>query len=207
MKDPVCGMTVKEPPALWAEWKGARYGFCNPRCKEKFLVDPVKYLQPDIAPPPALPAASYICPMHPEVVQEGPGDCPKCGMALEPVLLSAGDAPDSELRNMTRRFWVSLLLTLPVFLLAMTEMFIPGLKAASWVPWAQLLPATPVVLWGGWPFFARGWTSILKRSPNMFTLIALGTGAAYGDSVAATFFPGIFPAAFRDQSGRVGRLF
>ncbi len=206
MKDPVCGMTVKDPPVHFIERDGVKTVFCSARCKEKFKADPAKYSQVAVPFPPAA-AGSYTCPMHPEILQAGPGPCPKCGMALEPVLSSGTDDPDPELRDMSRRFWVSSALTIPVFLLAMAAMALPGLKAAAWVPWAQFILATPVVLWSGRPFFARGGASILHRSPNMFTLISLGTGTAYLYSVAAAFFPGIFPAAFHDASGKVAVYF
>ena len=157
----------------------------------------------------ALPAPTrveYTCPMHPQIVRPGPGFCPICGMALEPRTVTAGDE-NPELRAMTRRFWISLVLTVPLFAIAMADMF-PGSPVARvlplrWVSWIELLLATPVVLWGGWPFFQRGWASIVNRSTNMFTLIAMGVGAAYGYSLVATIFPGIFPATFRDMNGIV----
>ncbi len=165
------------------------------------------------APSPAGPSldAEYTCPMHPEVVQIGPGSCPKCGMALEPRIVTVDVAEDPELRDMQRRFWVSLGLTLPVFLVAMAEM-LPGLSLLHRIPtnalvWGQLVLATPVVLWGGWPFFVRGWTSIVRRHLNMFTLISLGTAAAYGYSVVATVAPGVFPPSLVEGHGRVGVYF
>ncbi|MEN8160565.1 MAG: heavy metal translocating P-type ATPase [Myxococcota bacterium] len=177
------------------------YHFCNPRCLERFRVDPDAFLGE--APPPAPTAAGgrYTCPMHPEIVQDGPGDCPLCGMALEPLEISAEEEESAELVDMRRRFRVSALLTLPVFVVAMSEMWRP-LHGAFWV-WGQLLLATPVVLWGGRPFFERGWASLVSRRLNMFTLIALGTGAAYGYSVVAAFAPGLFPDSQRGHGGVV----
>jgi P-type Cu+ transporter len=148
----------------------------------------------------------YTCPMHPEIVRDQPGACPICGMALEPRTVSATEEDNPELRDMTRRFWVSVALTIPLFAISMADM-IPGMHVqrvlrGAWLPWIQLLLATPVVLWGGWPFFQRGWASIVNRSTNMFTLIAMGTGVAYLYSLIATLAPGIFPASFREMSDR-----
>ncbi len=147
----------------------------------------------------------YTCPMHPEIVRAGPGACPICGMALEPRTVTAAEEENPELRDMSRRFWMSLALTAPLLLAAMADM-LPGMPVqralpAGWLPWIELVLATPVVLWGGWPFFQRGWTSIVNRSTNMFTLIAMGTGVAYGYSLLATVVPGIFPLSFRDMAG------
>jgi Cu+-exporting ATPase len=160
----------------------------------------------------AVPAAprtklEYTCPMHPEIVRDEPGNCPLCGMALEPRTVTLEEEANPELREMTRRFWWCLALTLPVFLLAMSEMFAGHAWPAATVNWLQFLLATPVVLWGGWPFFARGWASLTRRSPNMFTLIAIGTGAAYLFSVAALLAPQIFPASFRGHGGGVAVYF
>ena len=158
---------------------------------------------------PAMPAArtrvEYTCPMHPEIVRPGPGSCPICGMALEPRTVTAQEEENPELRDMTRRFWLSLLLTAPLLGIAMADM-LPGMPVqhalpSGWLPWIELLLATPVVLWGGWPFFQRGWTSIVNHSTNMFTLIAMGTGVAYSYSLVASIFPNIFPASFRGMSG------
>jgi Cu+-exporting ATPase len=203
-KDPVCGMDVVPGDAAGgsAEHQGSTYWFCNPRCREKFVAAPTRYVSP---PPAVAPAAAderiYTCPMHPEVRQKGPGSCPKCGMALEPEAPTADDeGPNAELVDMTRRFWVSLGLTLPVLLLAMGEMLAPALLAplGAWgILWAQLAASTPVVLWGGWPFFVRGWESIVNKSPNMFTLIALGTATAFGFSLYAMLFPDTLPHAVR----------
>ena len=202
--DPVCGMDVTPGDAAGgsAEHAGTTYWFCNPSCRERFIADPARYLKP----PAASPSMSsndpriYTCPMHPEVRQVGPGSCPKCGMALEPLEVTADEGPNHELVDMTRRFWVSLALTVPVLALAMGEMLAPTLVAAlgpaAWL-WSQLVLSTPVVLWGGWPFFVRGWQSLVTRNLNMFTLIALGTGAAFAYSVFAVLFPDALPHAMR----------
>ncbi|PHR62821.1 MAG: copper-translocating P-type ATPase [Robiginitomaculum sp.] len=156
-------------------------------------------------------AAIYTCPMHPEIEQVGPGTCPKCGMALEPKGIPVADAgPDPELVDFSRRFWIGLFFTLPVLVLAMGPLV--GLSLENWIParpsrWLEFVLATPVVLWSGWPFFVRGWQSVLNRSPNMFTLIAMGTGAAFVYSVIATVFPGVFPEAFRGEGGEVAVYF
>ena len=154
---------------------------------------------------------TYVCPMHPEIVRSEPGTCPICGMALEPRTVSLEEEANPELVDMTRRFWISVILTAPLLLLAMSEM-LPGQPvqhafSARLLTWVQLLFATPVVLWGGWPFFVRAWASIVNRSLNMFTLIAIGTGTAYGFSVLATLFPDIFPASFRTHTGHVAVYF
>ena len=216
--DPVCGMKVSpETAAGEYAYKGGRYYFCSKGCFEKLKADPEKFLakaknvagQKSETPNPKS-AIEYTCPMHPEIVQIGPGTCPICGMALEPKEVTLDDKPDPEFIDMKRRFWISAVLTLPVFVLAMAEM-LPGFQAV--VPpqvsiWVQFLLATPVVLWGGWPFFERAWASIKNVSPNMFTLIAIGTGAAYLLSLAALFLPSLFPAAMRDaHSGLVSAYF
>src|SRR5687768_2361935 len=212
--DPVCGMDVVPGDAAGgsAEHAGTTYWFCSPGCHEKFTADPARYLTP--AAPPATGATSddpiYTCPMHPEVRQRGPGSCPKCGMALEPEAPTADEGPNAELVDMTRRFWGSLVLTIPLLLLAMGEMVAPALVERLSVParlWGQLALAAPVVLWGGWPFFVRGWQSIVTRNLNMFTLIAMGTGVAYAYSVVATLAPGVFPDAFRGHDGAVAVYF
>ncbi len=208
-KDPVCAMDVVPGQAAggYAEHGGTTYWFCNPRCREKFVADPTRYVSPAaVAPPAKLPSTPgtdtriYTCPMHPEVRRVGPGSCPKCGMALEPVEAAADEGPSPELVDMTRRFWVSLAFTLPVFALATVEMATPAL-AARWSStarlWTQLVLSAPVVLWGGWPFFERGWQSIVTRSLNMFTLIGLGTGAAFAYSVFAVLFPDALPHGMR----------
>ncbi|MCC7498797.1 MAG: heavy metal translocating P-type ATPase [Bryobacterales bacterium] len=239
--DPVCGMTIAPADAAGTlEHEGRLYYFCHESCLEKFKADPARYLHP--GPAPVIDAGSrhaeYTCPMDPEVRQLGPGTCPKCGMALEPVTVALpqtrtqytcpmhpeivrdepGNCPicgmaleprsivveedNPELRGMTRRFWVSVGLTLPILALMVSEM-LPGkplqmLLSPAALTWGQFLLAAPVVLWGGWPFFVRGWQSVINRHLNMFTLIALGTGAAFFYSVLATLMPGLFPESFRD---------
>ena len=165
-------------------------------------------LEPEI--PLAATRTEYTCPMHPEIVRTNPGSCPICGMALEPRTVTATEEENPELRDMTRRFWISLALTVPLLAIAMADM-LPGMPVehavpVGWLPWIELFLATPVVLWAGWPFFQRGWTSIVNRSSNMFTLIAIGTGVAYLFSLIATVFPGIFPASFGgvDEGGMNG---
>ena len=207
--DPVCGMTVARASARHvAKHAGQRFYFCSARCQDKLEGDPAAYLKGRPAPEPMPEGTLYTCPMCPEVVQEGPGDCPSCGMALEPMGVPAGDqGPNPELVDFTRRFWIGAALTVPVLALAMGPMI--GLPLREWIGatiagWAELVLATPVVLWSGWPFFVRGVKSVVNRSLNMFTLIAMGVGAAYAFSLAATIAPGIFPAGFRDAGGHVG---
>ena len=261
MIDPVCGMTVDPASAAAShEHVGKTYYFCCEHCLEKFRADPAKFLKPTLTqrrplapspaatPPQAAQRGSYICPMDPEVREPGPGPCPKCGMALEPLVtgapptrteytcpmhseivqaepgscplcgmaleprsVSLEEAENPELVDMTRRFWISTAFALPVLLLAMGEM-IPGQPLEQMISralggWLQFILATPVVLWGGWPFFQRGWASVVNRSPNMFTLIAMGTGTAYIYSVLATLAPGIFPDSFRGEGGEVAVYF
>jgi len=211
VKDPVCGMSVDpEKTPHHHDHAGRRYHFCGARCREKFAADPDRYLQPAGVPaapaPHAAPGTIYTCPMHPEIRQEGPGACPICGMALEP-LLAAEAGPNPELADMQRRFWVGLALAIPLIVLEMGQ-HIPGLELHHLLPaattiWVELALATPVVLWAGAPFFVRGWQSVRNRSLNMFTLIALGVGVAYGFSLVATLLPGIFPAGFRGEDGIV----
>ncbi len=259
--DPVCGMTVDEKSAANTHvHEGAKYYFCCTRCRGKFAADPAAYLnkpKPATAPKPVAPdgggasapppAATYTCPMHPEVRQPGPGSCPKCGMALEPetaavaptrteyvcpmhpevVRNEPGDCPkcgmaleprvaaaeedNAELNDMTRRFWVSTVLALPVFVMAMGAEFAPELAghfvSGRVLQWVEFALATPVVLWGGWPFFVRGAQSLVNRHLNMFTLIALGVGIAWIYSVVATFAPDIFPPALRMKDGAVAVYF
>jgi len=152
--------------------------------------------------PRPLTKTEYTCPMHPQIVRSEPGSCPICGMALEPRTVSLAEEENPELRDMTRRFWASVVLTVPLLAIAMAGMYVEHAVSAGWVPWIQLLLATPVVLWGGLPFFQRCWTSIVNRSTNMFTLIAMGTGVAYGYSLVATLAPGVFPESFREMSGK-----
>jgi P-type Cu+ transporter len=246
--DPVCGMQVNPATAAGKyEYQGQTYYFCSPHCLQKFSADPEAVLNPRPQPaaqtdaeytcpmdpevrqrgPGACPKCGmalepvnpvlaqtkteYVCPMHPQIVRDAPGACPICGMALEPRVVTLEEAENPELKDMKRRFWVSLALTLPVFVLAMAEM-LPGQPVHhalghARVTLIQFALATPVVLWGGWPFFERGWASIINRSPNMFTLIAIGTGAAYLYSVIATLFPDIFPPSFRGHGGEVAVYF
>jgi P-type Cu+ transporter len=248
--DPVCGMSVDPEHAAGTHvYEGKTYYFCSRSCLDRFAAAPEQYIgaqsagaSPPHAPAPAAStAAEYTCPMHPEVRQTGPGSCPTCGMALEPVTLSVptttveytcpmhpeivrrepGFCPicgmaleprtvtveedNLELKDMARRFWVSLALSAPLLVLAMAEMVVGApvshLVSGRLLTWAQLVLATPVVLWGGWPFFVRGWASLVHRSLNMFTLIAIGVGTAYGYSVVATLVPDIFPHAFRGHGG------
>jgi len=212
-KDPVCGMSVDSQTARHrAEAGGATYFFCSSKCREKFVAEPARYLKPQSsAPPPKpLPAGTiYTCPMHPQIRQVGPGNCPICGMALEPVTVTGDEGPSAELTDMTRRFWIGLVLTVPVIALEMgghltnPHVWLPA-ETANWI---QLVLATPVVLWAGWPFFERAWTSLVSRNLNMFTLIAMGTGVAWGYSVIATVAPGLFPPAFRGADGAVAIYF
>jgi len=271
LKDPVCGMKVTADSPHHATHQGRTYYFCSAGCQSKFVADPDKFVasdghdhpghdphaghshhhtSPQQAPadeskhagytcpmhpeikqdrsgdcprcgmalePETFAAQStrteYTCPMHPEVVQDGPGNCPKCGMALEPRTVAVEEDDNPELRVMTRRFWVSTALSIPLLLIAMGGM-IPGLDiwlhelaGSRALTILELLLATPVVLWGGWPFFVRGYQSIVNRSPNMFTLIGLGVAVAYSYSLAAALLPGIFPAEFRDAAGQVGVYF
>ena len=212
VKDPVCGMSVDPHTAAHhMEHGGRTYYFCALRCKEKFQADPQRYLQPQPAsPPPATAGAIYTCPMHPEVQQLGPGHCPKCGMALEPMMPSLDEDDGHELRAMSRRFWSLLVLTLPVFAIAMGPHLFGWHWPSPWdavAAWSEAVLATIVVLWGGAPFFARGWHSLKPWSPNMYTLIALGTGVAWIYSAVAFLAPGLFPEGFRDMHGRVAVYF
>jgi len=210
-KDPVCGMDVDPHTAKFrADHGGRTYYFCAAGCRTKFIADPERYLGQDgAAPAPVDPGAVYTCPMHPEVRQIGPGSCPICGMALEPLDVTAEQGPNPELIDMTRRFWIGLALALPVFVLEM------GGHVFGWhhaIPptlsnWVQLVLATPVVLWAGWPFFERAWQSVKTRNLNMFTLVAMGTGVAWTYSVIATLAPQIFPDAFRQADGAVAVYF
>ena len=225
--DPVCKMFVT-PESAAASFKhnGQTYYFCAQSCKDRFAADPDAFVsesgsdpttdsQSEIQNPES--KIEYTCPMHPEIVQLGPGSCPICGMALEPKEITLNDTADPEYVDMKRRFWVSAALTLPVFLLAMVEMFVdlnalfptwPHGRASTLSMWIQFVLATPVVLWGGWPFFQRAWMSIKNLSPNMFTLIAMGTSAAYLLSLAALFVPWIFPESMKDpHTGHVPGYF
>jgi P-type Cu+ transporter len=217
--DPVCGMTVDpEHAAGSVEYHGKTYYFCSTHCVHRFREDPEAFLnkpavqpigitrQPK-APVAAKPDQKYTCPMHPEIIRDGPGSCPICGMALEPLTVSLEVEENHELKDMTRRFWIAVALSIPVFALGMSDL-IPGQPLQQLVPmstlqWVQLILASPVVLWAGWPFFVRAWQSIVNRSLNMFTLIGLGVGVGYLFSVIAVVMPGVFPASFRDEHGNV----
>ncbi len=202
--DPVCGMQV-DPHATQhhATHNGQAFHFCSNGCRTKFVAEPAKYLGKDQKPASVAPeGAIYTCPMHPEIRQVGPGACPICGMALEPLTATADSGPNPELADMSRRFWIALALTLPVFALEMGGHLTGRMLLAPAVSnGVQLVLATPVVLWAGWPFFQRGWASLISRRLNMFTLIALGVGAAYGDSLLALLAPALFPPAVRGMGG------
>ena len=204
--DPVCGMSVDPATtAHRAAHDGEDYSFCSAGCRTKFIADPDRYLGARPEPEAVIPGAIYTCPMHPQIRQEGPGSCPICGMALEPETVTAEAPVNHELIDSTRRFWVGLMLTIPVFALEMgghlfnLHQWIDG-QTSNWIQFAL---ATPVVLWAGWPFFERGWASLRSRSLNMFTLIAIGVGAAWIYSVVAVLAPGLFPAAVRGMDGSV----
>src|SRR3984885_1031480 len=215
--DPVCGMKVKRETAKHRfEYKACEYLFCCARCRERFQADPENFLKPK--PKQALPApkrqepaaagAIYTCPMDPEVRQVGPGTCPVCGMAREPEQVSLDQGPDPELIDMTKRFWIALVLTAPVFAIEMgRHLGLMHLVDPSWSNWISFALSTPVVLWAGAPFFARGWRSVVSGYLNMFTLIAMGTGVAYLYSAIGTLLPQIFPAGFRDAHGAVAVYF
>jgi Cu+-exporting ATPase len=221
-QDPVCGMSVDPTkPAATRQHGGKTYHFCSLRCAERFEKAPGQFLtapgSADMRSPASTAAFSgdvpvgaektirYTCPMHPEVIQFGPGACPKCGMALEPmdIVATADDAPDAEYLSMRNRFWLGASLSLPLLALSMLGEKISLSLPAAFLPWIELFLAAPVVLWGGWPFFQRFWSSLINRSPNMFTLIGLGTAAAFLDSVVATVAPQMFPASFHATAGSV----
>jgi Cu+-exporting ATPase len=188
------------------------FHFCGARCREKFAADPSAYLAPAANPAPTASAGTtYTCPMHPEILRDGPGACPICGMALEPLQPTAKAPPDLELSAMTRRLWVALALSSPVFLLEMgghvPRIELHRIVSERWSDWTQFAFATPVVLWAGFPFFQRAWASVVNRSLNMFSLVALGIGAAYGYSLFATFAPELFPTGFRGMDGQVAVYF
>jgi Cu+-exporting ATPase len=207
--DPVCGMTVDPATAKHrADYRGHTYYFCAAGCRTKFIADPQKYLGAR-EPEPVVEGATYTCPMHPEIRQIGPGACPICGMALEPEMPTAETGPNAELIDMTRRFWIGGALSLPVVVLEMGGHLV---GPHNWIDptlsnYIQFAFATPVVLWAGWPFFVRGYQSLLTRNLNMFTLIAMGTGVAYIYSVVATLAPGAFPENFRTHGGAVAAYF
>ena len=212
VRDPVCGMAV-DPHTTPHRYQhaGRPYYFCSAGCQAKFQADPAKYLAPSaMTASPAVPAGTiYTCPMHPQIRQVGPGACPICGMALEPELVAATSEPNPELVDMRRRFWLGLALALPVVVLEMGGHLanLHMIVDPTWSNWLQFVFATPVVLWAGWPFFVRGWQSLVTRNLNMFTLIAMGTGVAWLYSVVAIVFPGLFPPAFRGPDGTVAVYF
>jgi len=199
-----------------AKHDGQAYYFCCGGCKAKFLADPVRFANPTAQPAHCVPSARsgpvaqgtiYTCPMHPQIRRSKPGSCPICGMALEPEGIPEAEGTNPELKDMTRRFVIGAVLALPIFVLEMGG-HLPVLNLEHYVSraasmWIQFALATPIVLWCAWPFFQRGWASILNRSPNMFTLIALGVGASYAYSLAATFAPGLFPAGLRQHGGLI----
>ena len=211
-RDPVCGMSVDRGSAQHvSRHAGQRLYFCSKRCRERFDAEPDKYLEAAPASEPMPEGTIYTCPMHPEIEQAGPGDCPICGMALEPKGVPAVDAgPNPEVVDFTRRFWIGAALTVPLVIVAMGPMV--GADVGGWIGaraarWAELALATPVVLWSGWPFLVRGWRSFRSRNLNMFSLIALGVCAGYAFSMVAVIAPGIFPVGFRDSSGEVDVYF
>ena len=204
--DPVCGMSVKADSPHYATHGGHDYRFCSAGCRNKFVADPARYLAPKpVALEPGPAGTQYTCPMHPEIVRDAPGNCPICGMALEPMMPSLEDDENPELTDFRRRFWWTLPLSLTVLALAMFGHSTTLLSATART-WLELVLAAPVVLWAGWPFFVRWAQSIANRSPNMWTLIGTGVGAAFGYSVVATLAPGLFPDSFREH-GRVGVYF
>ena len=220
--DPVCGMSVDPATARHrAAHRGREYVFCGARCRERFIAEPERFLVPPPSPagpspagPPAAPppgTGEWTCPMHPEIVRKAPGACPICGMALEPMVPAASDDDNPELRDMTRRFWVGAALSLPLVALTMGDHFAKPALDAVIAPraavWLQLVLASVAVLWGGMPFFRRGWESLVARRLNMFTLIALGTGIAYGYSLVGALAPGIFPHSFGGMHGEVPLYF
>jgi P-type Cu+ transporter len=206
-RDPVCSMAVDPVTAKHrSNYAGHTYYFCSSRCRERFEAEPARYLTPTVSEPPRAAAGGsrWTCPMHPQIVRQEPGSCPICGMALEPITPVGGEAANPELRDMTRRFWVGLALSFPLVALAMAEDVLGrALLAPRAAVLVELILATPAVLWCGWPFFERGWRSILSRRLNMFTLIALGTGVAYTYSLVAALAPSIFPPSFRTAEGGV----
>ncbi|MES2443413.1 MAG: heavy metal translocating P-type ATPase [Pseudomonadota bacterium] len=205
LTDPVCGMSVDpETSPHHASYDGKDYHFCSAGCRTKFIADPKAYLGRERPEPKGAPGAIWTCPMHPEVRQAGPGTCPICGMALEPEQPSLDDAPNPELVDFTRRLWVSGVLTVPLLAISMgAEMLGIHIVDPMHSSWIQLLLTAPIVLWGGLPFFERGWASLRTRHYNMFTLIAIGVGAAFLYSLVATVAPGLFPASFREHGAMV----
>ena len=213
-KDPVCGMTVDPHTTKHrATYQGKSFHFCSNGCREKFIANPEKYLEPaSTQAENVVPGSKYTCPMHPEIVRDAPGDCPICGMALEPMGVPVSDeGPNPELVDFTRRFWIGAVLTVPLLVLTMGPYVGLGVVRDVFgertTLWTELVLGTPVILWAGWPFFMRAVKSVVNRSLNMFTLIGMGVGAAYLFSVAAVLAPSIFPAGFRDEEGHVGVYF
>ena len=210
VRDPVCGMSVDPATSRYRfDYRGETFHFCSAGCQTKFAADPQKYLDQS-RPKAAVPEGTiYTCPMHPQIRQVGPGNCPICGMALEPEVASLDTPPNPELVDMTRRFWIGLALAVPPVVLEMGGHLVGGhgLIDQTLSNWIQLVFATPVVLWAGWPFFVRGWQSLVTRNLNMFTLIAIGTGVAYVYSLIGTIAPDIFPATFRGHDGAVAVYF
>ena len=210
LRDPVCGMSVDPATSKHRfDHRGETYHFCSAGCRTKFAADPQAYLDKSKPKADVPEGTIYTCPMHPQIRQVGPGSCPICGMALEPEVASLDTPPNPELADMTRRFWIGLVLSLPAVVLEMGGHLGSG---HGWVDqtlsnWIQMVFATPVVLWAGWPFFVRGWQSLLTRNLNMFTLIAMGTGVAYVYSVIGTVIPESFPATFRGHGGAVAVYF
>ena len=209
VRDPVCGMMIDPAKSAdRAEHNGRTFYFCSKGCAAKFRANPGQYVAEPVGEPvapPAAPGTLWTCPMHPEIVRDGPGSCPICGMALEPKTVSLDEQENPELADMTRRFRAGVVLSVPLLALAMGSM-LPALHhliAARARQWIEFALAAPVVLWGGWPFFVRGWQSVVNRSLNMFTLIAMGVGAAFAFSVAAVLAPGLFPDAMREAGGTV----
>ena len=211
VKDPVCGMDVLPPGKGHSVLKNQDFYFCSQKCKAKFDLEPKKYLEEKVLTP-FKDDVMYTCPMHPQIQQIGPGTCPICGMALDPLEVTLNEGPSLELLDMNKRFWISLLFTGPLFILSMSEMFFPiyqisVMKNIS-MNWVQLVLSTPAVVWAGWPLFRRGIDSVKNKNLNMFTLIALGTFAAYGFSLVATIFSDLFPASFKNiHTGEVGVYF
>ncbi len=219
LKDPVCGMDVTAQSVHHTSYREQEIFFCNPKCLEKFKANPDQYLAPSSKPQAEKHVAvstaktEWTCPMHPEIIRAQPGVCPLCGMALEPktASLEDGEEDQTELKYMKKRFWLGTILTIPLFFIAMGDL-LPGKPVSSlfshqFMRWAELILGTPVVLWSGWPFFVRGWRSLVNRSLNMFTLISLGVGVAYFYSLVAALMPSLFPASFVDQTGRVATYF
>jgi Cu+-exporting ATPase len=220
--DLVCGMNINPSTARGGSFSlnGNNYYFCSNGCKGKFQTHPSQYLskKKSIAPTSDSNAvlnphgaATYTCPMHPEIIRDRPGNCPKCGMALEPMTVSIESGPNTELIDMSRRFWISLIPTVLIFAMSMSAI-VPAVSIDHFIAphsfaWIQFILASPVVLWGGWPFFQRGWESLINRSLNMFTLISMGVGVAFLYSVIATLFPQLFPNSFRSHSGEVALYF